>query len=154
MMLNLTGMKAKVVKIFLAVFIIVILTLLVTALIAFFIENKQKSVGAEDMQQLQVNYTNTIAQKCTGSKNTVEENKYLRPGLIYLYFQSGYSVKDIQNFLTRNSYQIQGEIYSELQGKHSVYLKVPNGEEFCWARELEKEAGVETVRLPSTLAPD
>ena len=63
-------------------------------------------------------------------------------------------MNDIQSFITNNNYQTLGDVRSELQGKHSVYLYVPVGEEFCWARELKEETGVETVAIPSTLRPD
>ncbi|MDO8481738.1 MAG: hypothetical protein Q7S75_01485 [bacterium] len=134
--------------------IAVVAILIVSAYVVLVSQKDTGKTSATPAQQKQVSYTNTIAQTCSQSKNTMDENKNLSPGLVYIYFKSGYPISNIRDFLTRNSYQIQGEIYSELQGKHSVYLFVPVGEELCWARELGKETGVESVRLLSTLKPD
>ena len=106
----------------------------------------------------QVTYTNAIAQICSKNKNTAEQNIYLLQGSLAVDFKSNYSVLDISNFLKKNKYQIKGEVYSNLggpqNGTYGVVLLVPAGEEYCWMRELKKEADIKMVSGFSTLAPD
>ncbi len=132
----------------------IVLGVILLATLFTFIRKEPKKEVHPSEEQIQINYTNEIAKKCLQNKNTNEENLNLEHGVVYLYFKSEYPVNSIQDFISKNNYEIKGGIYSELQGKHSIYLYVPVGEEFCWARELKKEAGVETATLLSTLRPD